>query len=124
MCLNLNETKLKKKSFVLINAVTTNTNSQALPEIKGKIDGSGHTSNRKLPRDLIPHMQGVQESFFQKEPISSVQYDQKYIATIPEAQPIGHTNLKQFSIREAEKFKRDFIEKTTLLCVSCKRARS
>jgi hypothetical protein len=56
----LNETKLKKKSFVLINAVTTNTNSQALPEIKGKIDGSGHTSNRKLPRDLIPHMQGVQ----------------------------------------------------------------
>ena len=96
MCINLNETKLKKKSFALINAVTTNTNSQALQEIKGKIDGSGHTSNRKLPRDLIQHMQGVQESFFSKrtKKNSSVQYDQKYIATIPEAQPIGHTNRK------------------------------
>ena len=39
-------------------------------------------SNRKLPRDLIQHMQGVQESFFffQKEPISPIEYDQKCMA--------------------------------------------
>jgi hypothetical protein len=37
-------------------------------------------SNRKLLRNLNQHLQGVQESLFQKEPISPIQYDQKCIA--------------------------------------------
>ena len=64
----LNEAKLEKR---FINAVTTNTNSQALQETKSKIEEMevAIKSNRKLLRDLIQHMQDVQESLFQKEPI-------------------------------------------------------
>ena len=55
----LNEAKLEKR---FINAVTTNTNSQALQETKSKIEEMevAIKSNRKLLRDLIQHMQGVQ----------------------------------------------------------------
>jgi hypothetical protein len=46
-------------------------------------------SNRKLLRNLIQQLQGVQESLFQKEPIPPIQYDQKCIAKKKER---GHSS--------------------------------
>jgi hypothetical protein len=66
---------MKHPSVEFINAVTTNTNSQALEETKSKIEEMelAIKINRKLLRDLVQHMQGVQESLFQKEQFSSIQ---------------------------------------------------
>ena len=114
----LNEAKLEKR---FINAVTTNTNSQALQETKSKIEEMevAIKSNRKLLRDLIQHMQDVQESLFQKEPIFPIQYDQKCIARIPEAQPIRSYQPKNiFQLEKRRNSKEILLRKR--ICYLCR----
>jgi hypothetical protein len=88
-------------------------------------EGSGHKKQPKVTARLNSTYAGRARVTFSKRTnfsntIRSEMYSYDSRSSTNKVIPTE----KHFSIREAEKFKRDSIEKTNLLSVSCKRARS